>query len=214
MPCSRVSSDSVALSPVTALQSAFGVWGRLAQSGGIWGPLVLGLVLVCRTMLAGVAVDGQGGLLSQITRAVLGRALSAELDDHLGYAKGDPALGRRDLLTNRWKHHSADRPDFPPGLGSAVPFLHRLSEGVPTVGAVERVGAQVLDVPRALRTTAGSWLDWVFDQGVGERQFGLVVGSREVDGADTGRKDVDHDRRATVMSRGACECQHGGLGWP
>ena len=40
---------------------------------------------------AGIAVDGPGGLLGQITRAVLERALGAELDDHLGYAKGDPA---------------------------------------------------------------------------------------------------------------------------
>ena len=40
---------------------------------------------------AGLAIDGPGGLLSQLTRAVLERALGAELDDHLGYAKGDPA---------------------------------------------------------------------------------------------------------------------------
>jgi hypothetical protein len=40
---------------------------------------------------AGVAVDGPGGLLGQITRAVLERALGAELDDHLGYVKGDLA---------------------------------------------------------------------------------------------------------------------------
>jgi putative transposase len=40
---------------------------------------------------AGVAVDGPGGLLGQITKAVLERALGAEMDDHLGYAKGDPA---------------------------------------------------------------------------------------------------------------------------
>jgi hypothetical protein len=36
MPCSRVSSDSVALGLVPALQSNSGVWGRLAQSGEIW----------------------------------------------------------------------------------------------------------------------------------------------------------------------------------
>src|SRR5215471_1170988 len=35
MPCSMVSSDGVALSPVTALQSRFGVWGRRARSGEI-----------------------------------------------------------------------------------------------------------------------------------------------------------------------------------
>jgi putative transposase len=40
---------------------------------------------------AGVAVDGPGGLLGQITKAVLERALGAEMDDHLGYAKGDPS---------------------------------------------------------------------------------------------------------------------------
>src|SRR5215475_2979816 len=40
---------------------------------------------------AGVPVDGPGGLLSQLTKTVLERALGAELDDHLGYVKGDPA---------------------------------------------------------------------------------------------------------------------------
>jgi putative transposase len=40
---------------------------------------------------AGMAVDGPGGLLSQLTKTVLERALGAELDDHLGYVKGDPA---------------------------------------------------------------------------------------------------------------------------
>jgi putative transposase len=40
---------------------------------------------------AGMAVDGPGGLIGQLTKSVLERALGAELDDHLGYAKGDPA---------------------------------------------------------------------------------------------------------------------------
>jgi putative transposase len=40
---------------------------------------------------AGVPLDGAGGLLSQMNKAVLERALGAELDDHLGYVKGDPA---------------------------------------------------------------------------------------------------------------------------
>src|SRR5260221_10816576 len=39
----------------------------------------------------GMPVDGPGGLLNQLTRTVLERALGAELDDHLGYVKGDPA---------------------------------------------------------------------------------------------------------------------------
>jgi putative transposase len=41
--------------------------------------------------VAGVPVDGAGGLLSQLSKTVLERALGAELDDHLGYVKGDPA---------------------------------------------------------------------------------------------------------------------------
>jgi putative transposase len=40
---------------------------------------------------AGMPVDGPGGLLNQLTKTVLERALGAELDDHLGYVKGDPA---------------------------------------------------------------------------------------------------------------------------
>ena len=35
--------------------------------------------------------SGAEGLLSQLTKTVLERALGAELDDHLGYVKGDPA---------------------------------------------------------------------------------------------------------------------------
>ena len=37
MPCSRVSSDGVALGPVAAVRSGSDVWGRLARSGEIWG---------------------------------------------------------------------------------------------------------------------------------------------------------------------------------
>ena len=37
MPCIPVSSDHIALGPIAAGESGFNVWGRLAQSGGIWG---------------------------------------------------------------------------------------------------------------------------------------------------------------------------------
>jgi len=40
---------------------------------------------------AGMPLDGAGGLLAQMNKAVLERAVGAELDDHLGYVKGDPA---------------------------------------------------------------------------------------------------------------------------
>lgn len=47
--------------------------------------------LVERARSEGVSLTGPGGLLSQITKTVLESALTAELDDHLGFEKGDPA---------------------------------------------------------------------------------------------------------------------------
>ena len=40
---------------------------------------------------SGAALLGDGGLLTEITRAVLERALEAEMTEHLGYEKHDPA---------------------------------------------------------------------------------------------------------------------------
>ncbi|MEU1535957.1 IS256 family transposase [Streptomyces fagopyri] len=40
---------------------------------------------------SGVALLGQGGLLTEITKAVLERALEAEMSEHLGYERGDLA---------------------------------------------------------------------------------------------------------------------------
>ncbi len=37
MPCMPVSSDGVALGPVTAVQSRLSIWRRLVRSGEIWG---------------------------------------------------------------------------------------------------------------------------------------------------------------------------------
>jgi putative transposase len=39
----------------------------------------------------GLALTGEGGLLPELVKAVLERGLAAELTDHLGYEKGDPA---------------------------------------------------------------------------------------------------------------------------
>lgn len=47
--------------------------------------------LMERAHCEGADLLGPGGLLSQVTKAVLERALSEELADHLGYEKGDPA---------------------------------------------------------------------------------------------------------------------------
>ena len=47
--------------------------------------------LVAQAREAGVDLIGSGGLLRQMTKAVLERSLAAELTDHLGYVPGDPA---------------------------------------------------------------------------------------------------------------------------
>jgi len=47
--------------------------------------------LVARAGAGGIALTGEGGFLPELVRAVLERGLQAELSDHLGYEKGDPA---------------------------------------------------------------------------------------------------------------------------
>ncbi|WP_461158122.1 transposase, partial [Saccharopolyspora tripterygii] len=44
----------------------------------------------------GLALTGEGGLLPELVKTVLERGLQAEMSDHLGYDKGDPA-GRGSL---------------------------------------------------------------------------------------------------------------------
>ncbi len=45
--------------------------------------------LLERARAEGVSLVGQGGLLAQVTRAVLQAALEAEMADHLGYDRGE-----------------------------------------------------------------------------------------------------------------------------
>jgi putative transposase len=47
--------------------------------------------LTDRARAEGLQLTGEGGLLSRLTKTVLESALEGELDDHLGYAKHDPA---------------------------------------------------------------------------------------------------------------------------
>ncbi|MGC0423483.1 IS256 family transposase [Embleya sp. AB8] len=47
--------------------------------------------LMDRADASGAALLGEGGLLTEITRAVLERALEAEMTEHLGYERHDPA---------------------------------------------------------------------------------------------------------------------------
>jgi putative transposase len=47
--------------------------------------------LIDRAETGGVQLTGEGGFLPELVKAVLERGLDAELTDHLGYERGDPA---------------------------------------------------------------------------------------------------------------------------
>ena len=47
--------------------------------------------LMDRVDRGGLALTGEGGFLPEMVKAVLERGLAAELTEHLGYEKGDPA---------------------------------------------------------------------------------------------------------------------------
>ena len=44
-----------------------------------------------RARTGGLKLTGEGGLLGKLTKMVVEGALEGELDDHLGYARHDPA---------------------------------------------------------------------------------------------------------------------------
>src|SRR5215207_1341630 len=84
---------------------------RKPADGPLGKPLIdaeLADQLLGRAQPEGVELLGPDGLLSQVTKAVLERALAEELTEHLGYEKHDPA-GRgaggswcRSPTTARW----------------------------------------------------------------------------------------------------------------
>lgn len=47
--------------------------------------------LVAQARAEGLQLTGEGGLLARLTKLVVESALEGEMDDHLGYAKNDPA---------------------------------------------------------------------------------------------------------------------------
>ena len=47
--------------------------------------------LIAQARADGVELLGEGGLLKQMTKAILERSMAIELTDHLGYEAGDPA---------------------------------------------------------------------------------------------------------------------------
>ena len=71
----------------------------------------------------GLQLTGEGGFLPEMIKAVLERGLQAELSDHLGYDKGDPAGGAaRTRGTGRPRRgctpRSATSPWTPRGIGT------------------------------------------------------------------------------------------------
>ncbi|MCD9146156.1 transposase [Streptomyces albireticuli] len=59
--------------------------------------------LMVRADASGAALLGEGGLLTEVTRAVLERALDAEMTEHLGYEKHDRQAAVR--VTAATAHH-------------------------------------------------------------------------------------------------------------
>ncbi len=47
--------------------------------------------LVAQARAEGLQLTDEGGLLARLTKLVVESALEGEMDDHLGYAKNDPA---------------------------------------------------------------------------------------------------------------------------
>lgn len=61
-----------------------------AKLGELLAPAAVD-ALLAEAEASGIPIDGPDGLLAQITKAVLERALDVEIADHLGYEHGDPA---------------------------------------------------------------------------------------------------------------------------
>src|SRR3954454_1225382 len=69
---------------------AVGAPGPAERLAGMLSPAAID-ALLADAEAAGTAIDGPDGLLARMTKAVLERALDAEIADHLGYEAGDPA---------------------------------------------------------------------------------------------------------------------------
>ena len=83
-------------------------------------------------------LDGPGGLIGQLTARVIERALGAEMDDHLGYLKGDPAGKRNRQFPERLlRQDNHDDVGTGAALGSAGPEV-----GVRAADRGERAAAR------------------------------------------------------------------------
>jgi putative transposase len=65
-------------------------------------------------------IIGENGLLKQLTKAILERALQAEMTDHLGYEKHDPARHRRGNTRNGKSQKNLDGRVRRVGIGNSA----------------------------------------------------------------------------------------------
>ena len=80
--------------------------------------------LLGKAQAQGVELLGPDGLLSQVTRAVLERALTEEMTAHLGYEKHDPACV------------------YLPGMARTVVNCNQTCNHMPVVGVVREAGSR------------------------------------------------------------------------
>jgi putative transposase len=74
-----------------------------------------------RARAGGLKLTGEGGLLGKLTKMMAGGALEGELDDHLGYAKNDPAGRNGGNSRNGHRGKTVLTDAGPGGLGAARP---------------------------------------------------------------------------------------------
>ena len=65
-------------------------------------------------------IIGENGLLKELTKAILERALEAEMTDHLGYEKHDPAGHRRGNTRNGEKPQNLEGRVRRAGVGNSA----------------------------------------------------------------------------------------------
>ena len=130
-------------------------------------------------------IIGEDGLLKQLTKAVLERALQAEMTDHLGYEKHDPAghnsgNSRNGVTTKTLKGDFGEVPlETPLNRGQGGPTIGSVNPGVIWSGKYFQVGAEAM-IPVNSRTgndvgfiaQLHFYLDDLFPHSLGRPLFG------------------------------------------
>lgn len=75
----------------TVLESMGSDGGEGLEAAGAAVPVDLVDVLMAKVRTDGLQLLGEGGVIAELTKKILERALDEELTDHVGYVRGDPA---------------------------------------------------------------------------------------------------------------------------